>query len=112
MNELINKVLQWGLDKGITGPNGKATPITQAKKMREEALETIDAVYQAELANDPWESVEASNAIIDGIGDVTVTLILLAERCGMTLEQCLQAAYDVISRRTGRMINGTFVRDK
>jgi hypothetical protein len=27
------------------------------------------------------------------------------------LEKCLQSAYDVISKRTGKMINGQFVKD-
>ena len=36
MNELIQNVLQWGIDKGITGPNGKATILTQLGKTQEE----------------------------------------------------------------------------
>lgn len=38
----------------------------------------------------------------------------LGELChlfGITLEECLQQAYDVISERTGRMENGIFVKD-
>lgn len=27
------------------------------------------------------------------------------------LEECLQSAYDVISKRTGKIINGQFVKD-
>jgi hypothetical protein len=30
---------------------------------------------------------------------------------GMDLEECLQGAYDVISKRTGKMINGQFIKD-
>ena len=48
----------------------------------------------------------------DGIGDTMVTLILLANMYGWTLEECLQVAYDVISKRTGKMVNGTFVKDR
>ena len=116
MQKLISEVLQWGLDKGITGPGGKGTPIKQARKMREEAVETIDAVtdytMQMEQGGDVDLAIALRNEIKDGIGDVCVTIILLAEMHGMTLEQCLQAAYDVISRRTGRMVDGTFIKDK
>jgi hypothetical protein len=30
---------------------------------------------------------------------------------GLTIEECLQSAYDVISKRTGKMINGQFIKD-
>lgn len=30
---------------------------------------------------------------------------------GVLLEECLQSAYDVISKRTGKIINGQFVKD-
>jgi hypothetical protein len=40
-----------------------------------------------------------------------VTLIIQAKMQGMTIEECLNAAYDVISKRTGKMVNGQFVKD-
>jgi NTP pyrophosphatase (non-canonical NTP hydrolase) len=49
--------------------------------------------------------------IKDAIGDIVVTLIIQAKMQGMTIEECLNAAYDVISKRTGKMINGQFVKD-
>lgn len=113
MNELIEKVLQWGIEKNIIGPNGKGTPKAQANKMLEECHETRDAVllgiYQDIYGG--WTDRETVKAIEDGIGDVIVTVILLAEMHGMTTQQCLQAAYDVISKRTGEMVDGTFVKD-
>ena len=47
----------------------------------------------------------------DGIGDCTVTLILAAEMAGLRFEDCLQAAYDEIKGRTGRMEGGQFIKD-
>ena len=47
----------------------------------------------------------------DGIGDTMVTLILLCEMLDLTVEDCLQSAYDVISKRTGKMVDGTFIKD-
>jgi len=49
---------------------------------------------------------------MDAIGDITVTLIIQAEMQGLDFQDCLQAAYDVISKRTGKMIDGQFVKDK
>ena len=101
MNELIENVLQWGIDKNIIGTNGKGTRYGQADKMLEEANETHMAVNTHDLRE-----------VKDGIGDTVVTLILLADMYGWTLEECLQVAYDVISKRTGKMVNGTFVKDR
>jgi NTP pyrophosphatase (non-canonical NTP hydrolase) len=101
MNELIQNVLQWGIDKNITGANGKGTRYGQADKMLEEANETHMAVNTNDLRD-----------VKDGIGDTVVTLILLADMYGWTLEECLQVAYDVISKRTGKMVDGVFVKDR
>ncbi len=35
-----------------------------------------------------------------------------AELAGSNIEDCIQSAYDEISNRTGKMINGTFVKDE
>ena len=50
--------------------------------------------------------------IIDGLGDILVVLINLSHLCGYRLEDCLAEAYAVISKRTGKMQNGTFVKDE
>ena len=68
-------------------------------------FEEVDEIQQAIETNDIEE-------LADGIGDSTVVLILLAERAGLKYEDCLQGAYDIISKRTGRMVDGTFVKDK
>lgn len=101
MNELIQNVLQWGRDKNIIGENGKGNCYAQADKMLEEANETHYAVATHYLSE-----------VKDGIGDTAVTLILLADMYGWTLEECLQHAYEVIAKRTGKMVDGVFVKDK
>jgi NTP pyrophosphatase (non-canonical NTP hydrolase) len=47
----------------------------------------------------------------DAIGDMVVVLTNLAHLEGFTIEECIEAAYEEISKRTGKMINGTFVKD-
>tara|TARA_E500000331_G_C16636414_1_gene446618 strand:+ start:149 stop:355 length:207 start_codon:yes stop_codon:yes gene_type:complete len=49
--------------------------------------------------------------VIDGIGDSVVVLTNLAELMGVSIEECIASAYGVISKRTGKMVNGTFVKD-
>jgi DNA-binding protein len=40
-----------------------------------------------------------------------VTLIIQAKMQNVSLEYCLKSAYNVISKRTGKMVNGQFVKD-
>lgn len=49
--------------------------------------------------------------IIDGVGDVLVVLINLCWFAEVDPTMCLEAAYDVIKDRKGKMVNGTFVKD-
>lgn len=150
-NELINKVIQWGHDKGITDPKAQMT------KVIEEFSELNSAVFQQDEPE-----------IIDALGDLQVTLIILmdtvdgelkedklgfadvilphllgnisvinyyiyknndvavkqlinetmglikqyAETIGYDAMECLQVAYDVISKRKGKNVNGVFVKDE
>ena len=73
---------------------------TQYLKLMEEAGELGRAI----LKNDEPE-------FIDAIGDIVVVLTNLARLGGVSIETCIDSAYDVISKRTGKMVNGTFVKD-
>jgi NTP pyrophosphatase (non-canonical NTP hydrolase) len=101
IQDTINDVRAWGVDKGIIGPNGKATERGQLNKLIEEVEELVEAVCE----NDRDEK-------IDAIGDCTVVLILLSEIIGVPFEECLDSAYQIISKRTGKMVGGVFVKDK
>ena len=93
----FDKIRDWAEAKGIYA---KGDPKTQYIKLMEEAGE----VGRAILKQDKPE-------IKDGIGDMVVVLTNLAELCDMTIEECVESAYNVISKRTGKMKNGTFVKD-
>jgi NTP pyrophosphatase (non-canonical NTP hydrolase) len=95
--ELECAVEEWALDKGILS---KATPMAQALKTLEETTEFCRAVN----SNDREE-------IIDAMGDIMVTLIIQAKMQNLKLEECLESAYNVISKRTGVMKNGQFHKD-
>jgi NTP pyrophosphatase (non-canonical NTP hydrolase) len=100
IQETIEKVRRWGHNKGITGPSGKATVDGQMTKLLEEYMELVDGI-----------ETERDASIIDGIGDMTVVLILLCDMLGLSLGECLAAAYDEIKGRTGTMQDGVFVKD-
>lgn len=99
---LVAQVRQWGVDKGLTGPTGKATVQGQLKKLEEEFEELKEGVEKQD-----------QHEVVDAVGDMTVVLILLSELAGFRFETALRAAYDVIRHRTGRMApDGTFVKDQ
>ena len=113
--ELETKVLEWADDKGILE---KATPLAQAKKTLEEVNELIFALtlkdkYDVEeLESFSGETVfDTNEEIKDALGDILVTIIIGAKLQGLKLEDCLESAYNVISKRTGKMVDGVFVKD-
>lgn len=121
--ELSALVLQWGEDKGIFA---KSTPLRQLDKTQEELDETREALQKLVSLSDQeildgkllTEDIDSLNleedALLeakDGIGDMLVTIILLAKMVNMDSVDCLQSAYDVIKKRTGKMVNGQFVKD-
>jgi hypothetical protein len=112
MNELIQNIKAWGIARGITGPNGKGTLLGQLSKTAEELTETRDAAVRLSALTDYQMLMDAKLDLIDGLGDGTVTIILAAEMAGLDCEDCLQAPYDEIKGRTGKMENGVFVKDK
>ena len=96
IDQLIKSVEQWSIDKDLHKGNSDR----QALKFYEEAREVGAALSRNKLDD-----------LKDGIGDTVVTLIILAQQHGMTLEECLQYAYDEIKGRKGKTVNGTFIKE-
>jgi len=90
-------IREWADERGIY-ENGDTK--TQALKLVEEVGEIARAVLKDDLEE-----------VVDGIGDSVVVLVNLAELHGVSIEACIASAYEVISKRTGKMVNGTFVKD-
>lgn len=97
LDELEEKVLEWGNTKGILQGG---TPTGQFAKTLEEVSELCTAIEDSNIEE-----------IQDAIGDIVVTLIMQSGLWGLTMKNCLGAAYDVISKRTGRLENGIFIKD-
>lgn len=112
--ELEVKVLEWAKVKGILD---KATALTQIEKTQEELNETREALFWnskncLQYENSKGKLVNTKEEILDGYGDQLVTLIIGAEMNGLKLTDCLEAAYNVISKRTGVMKDGIFVKNE
>ena len=93
----FDKIRLWAEDRGLYH---KGDPKTQTLKLMEEAGEICRAVLKKD-----------EEQIIDGIGDCVVVLTNLAHLAGTSIEECIDAAYEEIKDRTGKMSNGTFKKD-
>ena len=96
--KIFNKIRKWANQRDLISQGDVKT---QLIKLYEEAGELSQSI----LKND-------KNGIIDAIGDCVVVLTNLAELADTRIEYCINSAYSEISSRTGRMINGTFVKDE
>ena len=94
---MFSNIRQWAEDRGLYDAGD---PKTQLIKLQEE----LGELAKATLENDQAE-------IQDAIGDMVVVLTNLAHLNGVHIETCIADAYNVISKRTGKMLNGTFVKD-
>lgn len=95
MFALTNQVLKWAHDRNLIDGG---CPKAQMLKCVSEVGELAD-------------NVNKQNDIRDDIGDVLVTLIILAAQHDLNISQCLQIAYDDIKDRKGIMLDGVFIKD-
>ena len=97
-DELSDNVLVWAEEKGILV---KGNAPKQMIKVMEEVGETAGA-----LLKDKKEEIK------DGLGDSFVTLIILSKQLGFTPSECLESAWNEIKDRTGKTVDGVFVKDE
>ena len=98
--DVINQfqlIREWAENRGLYS---KGDAKTQYIKLQEEAGELAQAI----LKDDQPE-------VIDAIGDMVVVLTNLAHLRGVSIEHCIESAYNVINKRKGSMVNGTFVKE-
>lgn len=95
VEELDVKIRQWHYDRNlIHGANDK----DQVCKLIQEVGELSDNVCKGK-------------DITDDIGDCIVVLTNIMERHGLTLQECMQCAYDDIKDRKGKMVDGIFIKE-
>jgi NTP pyrophosphatase (non-canonical NTP hydrolase) len=98
MEKLISKVTVWADNKNLIKPENSLKQFTKV-------VEEVGEIAAALARNNKGE-------LKDGIGDAVVTLVILAEQQGLSLEECLQAAWDEIKDRKGKTVNGAFIKEE
>jgi NTP pyrophosphatase (non-canonical NTP hydrolase) len=90
-------VVRWGEEKGIIQNSTSAAQVTKTQ-------EEVDELVEAIAAND-------KAGIIDAIGDVMVTLTMIAAIEDVSLLTCYESAYNEIKNRKGLLTEGIFVKE-
>jgi NTP pyrophosphatase (non-canonical NTP hydrolase) len=90
-------VINWADNKGLLK---RENSFKQFIKTVEEMGEVANALNK-----------DNKEALIDGIGDVVVTLIILAKQNNLDIEDCLEHAWNEIKDRTGKTVNGVFIKN-
>ena len=97
--ELHEAIIQWAEDRNMIKPD-RLTGLAQLAKVTEELGELSAGINK----NDEDKTK-------DSLGDIMVTLIILAQDLNFDLLDCLNGAYRVIQNRKGKTINGVFVKE-
>ncbi len=96
MNELVKLIEKLAREKNLD--------IAEPEKQMLKVVEEVGEVAAALARNN-------KNDLRDGIGDVVVTLVILAMQNDMDLYECLNQAYNEIKDRKGKNVNGVFVKE-
>jgi len=96
--EIFDNIRQWAKERNLYK---QGNPHTQYVKLMEESGELAEAILKQDYGE-----------IQDAIGDMIVVLTNLAHLQSLKIEDCIYSAYDEIKNRKGKMINGTFVKNK
>ena len=95
--KIQEEVLEWAKQRDLLKEENAPK---QLLKLQEEVGELAGAF----LKKKPEE-------ICDAIGDIQVVMIILSEQLGIDYNQCLVYAYEEIKNRTGKTVDGSFIKD-
>lgn len=97
MNTLVTKVWEWFELKGLKDPK------MQMIKVQEEVGELASQIARNKLQDPETE---------DALGDIMVTVIGMCHHLHYHPAHALGVAYNTIKNRTGKVVEGSFVKDE
>lgn len=96
--EVLKDIRTWANQRGI----GEADSLMpQCLKLMEEGGEIAECIAKGKIKELEGE-----------IGDAGIVLTILAQQAGLTIEQCINKAFDKIKDRKGVVKDGIFVKEK
>lgn len=106
--KLSKKIIKWADDKDLLHEENAEK---QFMKFIEEVFEFKTEMDNVLSYTNPYVD-EAVERMELEMGDIIVTLIILCKQLDIDLFDCLNKAYKKISIRTGKTINGTFIKSE
>ena len=104
--ELKIKVEEWANDKDLL----------HSENAEKQFMKFIEEVFEFKTEMDDNQRFAACCVDIKNMklemGDIFVTLIILCNQLGIDCVECLQMAYEKISKRRGKTIDGIFVKEE
>lgn len=97
MNTLVTRVWEWFEIKGLKDP------VMQMVKVQEEVGELAHQISRNKLQDPETE---------DALGDILVTVIGMCHHLHYHPAHALGVAYNTIKNRTGKVVEGSFVKDE
>jgi NTP pyrophosphatase (non-canonical NTP hydrolase) len=91
------EIINWAKARKLDNPDNK---FQQLAKVYEEIGELSSAILKRDISE-----------TIDALGDTYITLVILANQMGYSLEDCAKRAFKVIEYRKGKTENGTFIKE-
>ena len=120
VQHFIPLIEQWGRDRGILD---NSTPLGQSRKTVEEVFELVEAAAQLQFADARCDEESSSynmdlrretlDNLADAIGDIFVTLVMVAGCAKLDINACVAGAYEEIKNRKGYLRpDGVFVKEE
>lgn len=106
--ELKTKVEEWAKDKDLL----------HEENAEKQFMKFIEEVFEFKSEMDVYfdgaETLKSLNKeyMEDEMGDIFVTLIVLCNQLGIDCVECLEMAYEKISKRKGKTVNGLFIKEE
>lgn len=97
MINYTEKIIDWSIDRNLHNQD----PVKQIAKFLEEGGELASALVK----NKP-------NLVKDSIGDIYVVLVVLCTQLNIDINECIELAYNEIKDRTGKIVDGVYVKDE
>lgn len=91
-------IRKWAEDRNLIEGSD---PFRQLPKLVEELGEACGGLVRGDIEK-----------YKDGLGDAVVVLVIMAAQKGLTLEECIDYAYNEIKDRKGKMVDGVFIKEQ
>lgn len=106
--DLVKNVEAWAEEKDLL----------HAENADKQFLKFIEEVFEFKTELDTHLLVDSFTRVIPDknlkleMGDILVTLIILSKQLNIDLVECLEMAYEKISKRKGKTVEGIFYKEE